>query len=194
MERSLDRRGGGSSGRWSGAGAAARKRARSRLGAAILALGTSWGLAAAARATEPSAEAARVLPDVRFVGSSADLDPAAQARLAEDAAWLKDHPDVRVRIVGHTDPVSTVAANQALGARRAEAVRHALVTLGVPAERLRTASAGAQDPRCMESSLFCETLWKPGSTQQVASESACPEAPEQCFAAERRATFWVVAP
>lgn len=216
MERETERRrsgsGGGSgtgSGRWSGGRSGGRSGRRARPGAAatrrgargpgwgilgLAALATCLGLAAPARATEPAAEPARVLGDVRFVGSSAELDSEAQARLAEHAAWLRDHPDVRVRIVGHTDPVSSVAANQSLGAQRAEVVRHELVSLGVSAERLRTASAGAQHPRCMESSLFCETLWKPGSTQQVASETACPQAPDDCFAAERRATFWVVAP
>jgi outer membrane protein OmpA-like peptidoglycan-associated protein len=155
----------------------------------------AWlGLASPVRAAEPAAEPARVLADVHFVGSSTELDSEARTRLTQDAAWLRDHPDVRVRIVGHTDPVGSVAANQALGSQRAEVVRRELVSLGVAAGRLRTASAGAQDPRCMEESLFCETIWKPGSTQQLASESACPQAPDACFGAERRATFWVVAP
>ncbi len=160
----------------------------------LAALTACLGLASPARAAEPAAEPARLLADVHFVGSSTELDSEGRTRLAQDAAWLRDHPDVRLRIVGHTDPVGAVAANQALGAQRAEVVRRELVSLGVAASRLRTASAGAQDPRCMEASLFCETVWLPGSTQQVASETACPQAPGDCFAAERRATFWVVAP
>ncbi len=49
-------------------------------------------------------------------------------------------------ITGHTDNVGTHTYNQALGQRRAEAVKRLLVRLGVPEEHLRSRSKGETDP------------------------------------------------
>jgi outer membrane protein OmpA-like peptidoglycan-associated protein len=58
--------------------------------------------------------------------------------------FLIAHPDVRIRLVGHTDPTGSPAANQRLGLRRAERVRTLLLAAGVsPGQILSTESAQA---------------------------------------------------
>jgi outer membrane protein OmpA-like peptidoglycan-associated protein len=53
-------------------------------------------------------------------------------------------PDVLV--VGHTDTVGTDQRNDALGLRRAETVRAALIALGVPASDVQASSRGKRAP------------------------------------------------
>ena len=53
-------------------------------------------------------------------------------------------PDVLV--VGHTDTVGTDQVNDALGMRRAETVRAALIALGVPASDVQAISRGKRAP------------------------------------------------
>ncbi|WP_337185419.1 peptidoglycan-associated lipoprotein Pal, partial [Phenylobacterium sp.] len=75
-----------------------------------------------------------------------DVDGEARATLAQQAAWLARYPDVRVRIAGHADERGTREYNLALGARRAGAVRAALIGQGVAAGRIETISYGKERP------------------------------------------------
>ena len=60
---------------------------------------------------------------------------------------LQAHPDLRLLIEGHTDDVGDAAANLALSARRAEAVRqYLLATYGIGATRLEARGFGATRP------------------------------------------------
>ena len=69
-----------------------------------------------------------------------------QATLAAQAAWLRQHPEVVVRIEGHGDPSDTRDHALAVGARRAEEVRDYLVLLGVPAAQLTTPAGARSAP------------------------------------------------
>jgi len=73
---------------------------------------------------------------VNFAFNSAVLDPAAQAILRQQAGWIRQFPEVRFRVYGHTDLVGGAAFNQALGQRRAEAVVGFLATQGISRSRL----------------------------------------------------------
>jgi outer membrane protein OmpA-like peptidoglycan-associated protein len=53
-------------------------------------------------------------------------------------------PDIVV--VGHTDLVGSHPFNDALGQQRADAVRSALIRLGIPAEDVRAISRGKREP------------------------------------------------
>lgn len=74
------------------------------------------------------------------------LTPQAQAVLSRQAAWLQEHPETRIKIAGNCDERGTREYNFALGARRAEAARAYLVSLGVDASRITTVSYGKERP------------------------------------------------
>ena len=60
---------------------------------------------------------------------------------------LKDNPDLRIEIEGHTCNIGTAEYNLALGERRATSVRDYLTRRGVSADRLRTVSYGEERPK-----------------------------------------------
>lgn len=74
------------------------------------------------------------------------LSPQAQQTLQRQAEFLKQYPNVRVQVAGNCDERGTREYNLALGARRAEAARSYLVSLGVAASRISTVSYGKERP------------------------------------------------
>jgi outer membrane protein OmpA-like peptidoglycan-associated protein len=68
---------------------------------------------------------------INFEFNSANLDGEAQAILAQQAAWIRANPQVKLRIYGHTDLVGSNAYNQRLGQRRAQAAVAYLQSQGV---------------------------------------------------------------
>lgn len=75
--------------------------------------------------------------------------------LQRQATWLGKYPAVRVTVEGHCDERGTREYNIALGARRANAVKEYLVSLGVSSARVDTISYGKERPICSESSEDC---------------------------------------
>lgn len=73
---------------------------------------------------------------VNFEFNSAQLDGNAQAILRQQAGWIKQFPEVRFRVYGHTDAVGSNRANKSLGLRRANAVVHYLTIQGISRTRL----------------------------------------------------------
>lgn len=86
------------------------------------------------------------LKPVFFDLDSNEISGSALAALNENAAVLKRYPTWTVTIEGHCDERGTAEYNLALGERRAAAARAYLVTLGIPADRLRTVSYGKEFP------------------------------------------------
>lgn len=80
--------------------------------------------------------ASEVPNTVHFAFNSAVLDGAAQAALREQAQWIRQRPEIRFRVYGHTDLVGSGSYNKALGLRRAQAVVAYLVAQGVSRDRL----------------------------------------------------------
>jgi len=78
-----------------------------------------------------------------------------KATLQRQAAWLAKYPSVRVTIEGNCDERGTREYNLALGARRANAVKEYLVSLGVSAARVDTVSYGKERPMCTDSTESC---------------------------------------
>jgi OmpA-OmpF porin, OOP family len=83
---------------------------------------------------------------VHFATGKAELPSAAYAELQELAQWLRDHPQRRIEIAGHTDNVGQPAANQALSEQRAKAVFDYLQQQGISAQRISYRGYGEAQP------------------------------------------------
>ncbi|HEY2920228.1 MAG TPA: peptidoglycan-associated lipoprotein Pal [Candidatus Binatia bacterium] len=95
------------------------------------------------------------LKDVFFEFDRYDLTSDARTTLRANADWMKGNSSTRVEIEGHCDERGTNEYNLALGAKRAQAAREFLSSLGIPADRLSTISYGEEIPVCKEASESC---------------------------------------
>lgn len=86
------------------------------------------------------------LGDVLFEVGEADLLPAAEQNLADVIELLESEPDKQIRIEGHTDATGGSELNLRLSRERAEAVRDALVRLGIAADRITAVGMGEDFP------------------------------------------------
>ena len=78
---------------------------------------------------------------VLFAFNRSDLSPEAQATLDRQATWIKQFPEVRFRVYGHTDLVGSNRYNYGLGLRRAQAVVAYLGSRGISTSRLEAVSS-----------------------------------------------------
>ena len=69
--------------------------------------------------------------------------------LNEKAAFLKDYPEMRVRIEGNCDERGTNEYNLALGERRSNSAKNFLVSWGIAADRIEIISYGEERPRAL---------------------------------------------
>ena len=83
---------------------------------------------------------------IYFAADTAVLSVSAPATLAAQAQWLRQHPEVAVRIEGHSDLSDTRDHALAVGARRAEEVRQYLLLMGVPAAQIAAVTMGKERP------------------------------------------------
>lgn len=95
------------------------------------------------------------LDDVYFAYDSFELSDNAREILRANADWLEENPQARVEIEGHCDSRGTIEYNLALGAKRANAVRDYLVSLGISPDRMTTISYGKELPVCHEETEAC---------------------------------------
>lgn len=95
-----------------------------------------------------SARFAKEVPStITFAFDSARLDDAARNVLRKQATWIRQFPEVRFRVYGHTDLVGSDAYNKRLGLRRARAAVNYLVSQGISRNRLEAvASYGETQP------------------------------------------------
>ena len=100
-------------------------------------------------------EKSGLLKEVYFEYDKADIREPDRATLAQNADALKRFDFLRITVEGHCDERGTVEYNLALGERRAKAAHDYLVSLGVPAERLKTVSYGKEVPVCTQSGEEC---------------------------------------
>jgi peptidoglycan-associated lipoprotein len=92
---------------------------------------------------------------VFFAYDRSDIDDGSRATLQKQAAWLQRYPTVVLMIEGHADERGTREYNLALSARRAQAVKDYLGSLGVSGARLETISYGKERPVCVQSDEAC---------------------------------------
>jgi len=77
---------------------------------------------------------------------SSEVSASGQQVLQANAAVLKRYPTWQITIEGHCDERGTAEYNLALGERRALAAKTYLVSLGIPADKVRTVSYGKEFP------------------------------------------------
>ena len=75
-----------------------------------------------------------------------EVDAEGQKILQENADLLRRYSTWQISIEGHCDERGTAEYNLALGERRAVAARNYLVSLGIPADRVKTVSYGKEFP------------------------------------------------
>lgn len=86
------------------------------------------------------------LGDVLFDTGMATLKPGAYATIDRLASVLKEAPDRKVMIEGHTDSVGSDEYNQQLSQRRAAAVQTALLERGVTSNQITAVGKGETFP------------------------------------------------
>jgi len=88
-----------------------------------------------------------VMTTVNFAFNSSQLDAGARDTLREQATWIRQFPEVRFKVYGHTDAVGSDAFNESLGMLRARAVVAYLATQGISTSRLEAVvSLGEAQP------------------------------------------------
>ncbi len=81
-----------------------------------------------------------------FELDSSEVSVAGQVVLQANAAVMKKYPAWQVTIEGHCDERGTAEYNLALGERRALAARTYMVSLGIPADKVKIVSYGKEFP------------------------------------------------
>jgi peptidoglycan-associated lipoprotein len=85
--------------------------------------------------------ASEVPSTITFEFNSAALTAESRAILDRQANWIRQFPEVRFRVYGHTDLVGSNAYNQALGLRRAQAVVAYFASKGISRSRVEAVSS-----------------------------------------------------
>jgi OOP family OmpA-OmpF porin len=87
-----------------------------------------------------------VLEGVHFNFDKDTLKPSGAGILDHAVTVIKQNPDMRFNIGGHTDSVGSDQYNEGLAQRRANTVRNYLVQHGVASNRLDVSSYGERNP------------------------------------------------
>ncbi len=95
----------------------------------------------------------RIIADGKFVTrgilfdvNKATIKPESMGVINKIVKLMKEHPDLKFRIEGHTDSDGDEDFNQKLSEKRAEAVKNALVNAGIDSSRLETKGFGESKP------------------------------------------------
>ena len=83
---------------------------------------------------------------IQFESGKATIRPASYPVLDDVVMVLRDYPDIRIRIEGHTDNVGNDALNLELSKSRADAVFEYVIARGTDARRLITEGYGETRP------------------------------------------------
>jgi OOP family OmpA-OmpF porin len=83
---------------------------------------------------------------VLFDFDSAEIKPVAFPMLNEAVSILKENPEMKVEIDGHTDNMGSGVYNMKLSERRAKSVMQYFVDNGIEAQRLTTKGFGLTRP------------------------------------------------
>lgn len=87
-----------------------------------------------------------VLKNMLFATDKTKILSSSQPALQQLYRILKNNPDIRIRIVGHTDDVGRDDYNQKLSEGRANSVKREMVNRGIAKSRIETCGRGEKDP------------------------------------------------
>jgi peptidoglycan-associated lipoprotein len=93
--------------------------------------------------------------DAYFDYDKWNIRPDTQAAINNAAEYLKQHPDLNVLVGGYSDERGTSEYNVALGLRRSEATRNALIAQGIDPERIQVISYGKGTQVCTTENEAC---------------------------------------
>jgi peptidoglycan-associated lipoprotein len=93
--------------------------------------------------------------DVFYDYDSYDINAPSQSVISADAAYLNQHPNLKIVLGGYCDDRGSTEYNLALGENRANAAKQALVAAGIAAARVRTVSYGKEKQFCTEQNESC---------------------------------------
>ncbi len=86
------------------------------------------------------------LGNVLFDTNEDTLKPGADEIVSRLSQFLQKHPEVKVRIEGHTDSTGSDSYNESLSQRRADAVAMALEHRGIPQSQIQAVGRGKSAP------------------------------------------------
>jgi peptidoglycan-associated lipoprotein len=113
------------------------------------------------------------IQDAYFDYDKHDIRPDAQKTLLEDshtlAEILKDYPEYKLTVEGYCDERGSEEYNLALGDARAKQAKEFLVSLGVPANQLKTVSYGKNKPVCTDADEAC---WQKNRRAHITQEQS----------------------
>ena len=98
-------------------------------------------------ATLAAEKLASIEPSVYFDYDRFEIKEQYSSAVEAFAEFLRTHPRSRVLIEGNCDERGTIEYNLALGQKRADAVKSALIVLGINETRIETISNGEEMPR-----------------------------------------------
>lgn len=84
--------------------------------------------------------------DNQFATNSSEINPKYVIRLAKATELLKQVPNYKLKITGHTDEIGSDQFNQNLSLKRAQQVQRYLQILGVPSTRMEVDAIGEKEP------------------------------------------------
>ncbi len=99
------------------------------------------------------------IQDAYFDYDKHDIRPDAETALRADVKTLSDiirqYPDFKLTVEGHCDERGSDEYNLALGEARAKQTMDYMVSLGLPANQMKTVSYGKEKPFCTEHDEDC---------------------------------------
>lgn len=87
-----------------------------------------------------------VLHNLFFATNKTRILPESEEALNDLYLFMNENPQVRIRIIGHTDNVGSDEANQKLSEGRANAVKDDIVGRGIDTQRIETIGKGESEP------------------------------------------------
>lgn len=95
---------------------------------------------------EPKVVRRFVLQNMFFATDKTKILPSSEPALNELYMMLRDNPELRIKIIGHTDDIASDAYNQRLSEGRAHNVRKEMIERGIDGSRILTEGHGELDP------------------------------------------------